>query len=373
MKYVLQVSTGTFAQCTIDSLTQMKEQLEKLLKMLPVNRVIFGWGKNSAVTKTVLEVCRKYQKQVLLWLPVFADVEHPDTADSMKLLQASGKKSVQTCSGEEFQFICPSSVHNLNQLMASFDELCEDNPVDGLFLDRIRYPSVVYSPIDFFGCQCELCVQKYQKAGIDTDRLHRTVRERFLCKDLSSFAPIALENGRYHYADTDIELLCEIKRQTITGAVQKLVQFFHQRGLLVGIDTFAPSLADLVGQDLQALSGSVDFFKPMMYFHTSAPAGIPFELKAYGDGFAQHIQKLWKADISKPESMSMQLLSTGAGKKCVPGFEVNCIPGICEPKTTDLTKTLRALSETGCEEAVLSWNVLNAPLENLRVFENKNA
>ena len=51
-----------------------------------------------------------------------------------------------------------------------------------------------------------------------------------------------------------------MKRAVITQTVAYLPKAFYKQGLQVGLDAFAPVLADIVGQDLSALGSIVDRF-----------------------------------------------------------------------------------------------------------------
>lgn len=67
------------------------------------------------------------------------------------------------------------------------------------------------------------------------------------------------------------------KAEDIAGALKPVTRYFRQRGMKVGMDTFAPYLAYFAGQDMKLLASMADFIKPMMYRITNAPAGMPFE------------------------------------------------------------------------------------------------
>ena len=367
MKFVLQVSTGNFHGCSVTDIGKMKKQLEELLNRLPVSRIIYGWGIRPDVAESFIELAKKHGIQILLWFPVLADTEHPDTGDLLEAICTGKAKQITACPGEEFRFMCPNSEKNLDIAMASYEKMVHGYPADGVFLDRIRYPSAVYSRYDFFGCHCERCARLYREMGIDEDRLFRMVRAE---GKLASFLPSRVENGRYHYDDKDVELLCGMKRQSILRLVQKLTDHFHQMGLIMGIDAFAPCLADCVGQDLERLSEIVDFVKPMMYYRTTAPAGVSYEMAAYGEDFSRRISELWGMDVGQSSSMEAQLRSLKGKASILPGIEVNSIPGICEPNEADLASSLRVISNAHCEEAVLCWNVLQAPVTNIRSIEN---
>lgn len=367
MKVILQVSTGLFGRCTVEEPDTALRRLEDLFRRLPVRGVIYGWGRREGLFERILEVTHGHGAEAWLWLPAFADVRDPEDADPMIYYGTKNENPVRTCPGEEFHFVCPASIRNRAALRDAFEELTAGCAPDGVFLDRIRYPSAVRSPAHFFGCRCSACRERQKEAGVDPrvfqDRIGRADR-------LDEALPDRLENGRYHYRDPDLECVMAAKRKTITEAVGQYCHTFHQRGIRVGIDTFAPALADLVGQDLRALLPLVDLVKPMMYFRTFAPAGIPYELHAYGKAFSDRLSTLWGGRTDDPRSMETQLRSLPDGKdKICPGLEINRVPGICEPDADRLREAVRAVKAAGCDTIVLSWNVLQAREEEIRAVE----
>lgn len=364
---ILQVSTGLFGQCTAEEPAVVGKRLDELLRRLPACCVIYGWGKREGLFETILETAHRHGAEAWLWLPVFADVRDPEAADPMVFYGDGAEKAVNACPGEEFHFVCPGSDRNRKAVLDAYDSLTEGCVPDGVFLDRIRYPSAVFSPLHFFGCRCANCLKRQKRSGIDTERLQQRIGGE---KSPAWRQPESLENGRYHYRDPDVEHLSELKRRMITETVTSLSRVFHGKGIKVGIDVFAPALADLVGQDLDSLMPQVEMMKPMMYFRTLAPAGIPYETQAYGDVISGWLAKMWGMDVCADRSMEKQLrsLPESGGRLC-PGIEINRIPGICEPDGKSFGKAIRAAEAAGCEAVVLSWNVLQAREEELREIE----
>jgi hypothetical protein len=367
MNVILQVSTGLFHHCTEPDPEAVRKRLEALCDRLPVRGIIYGWGKRTGLYETILETAHRYGAEAWMWLPVFADVRAPEAAEPMISFGSASERGIAACPGEEFRFICPGSRRNLDALIETYEKWTAGCEPDGVFLDRIRYPSAVYSPTDFLGCGCEACRARLQQAGIDPQRLQARMARK---KGLDSCLPDRMENGRYHYPDPDLEGLAQMKRSIITDSVGEYSQTFHKKGIKVGIDVFAPALADLVGQDLAALLPLTDLVKPMMYFRTLAPAGIPYELEAYGQPLAKRLAALWGTEIGEDASMERQLRSLGdsQGKIC-PGIEINRIPGICEPDGKGFRQAFRAAEAAGCDTMVLSWNVMKAREEELREIE----
>lgn len=214
-----------------------------------------------------------------------------------------------------------------------------------------------------YGCWCPHCQDIYEKNGVDTERVRAMAEE----ENMERFIPSALERGIYRYRDQDIDRLMAAKRQIITSQVGALCERFHSRGLKVGADTFAPSIADFVGQDIDALAEKVDFVKPMAYIRTDAPAGIPFELRALGDSIKKRIDELWEGDTGSMETLVRQMQELkGRGYAVAPGIDANRIEGICDADTTYVKDFLRKLDLAGIDRAVLSWNILQISKETIR-------
>lgn len=362
MKAILQLSTGVYASCTELNTEEIRNRMEKLMERIPVSGVIYGWGRRPGLFETIVKTAHAHGAEAFLWMPVFADVRNPEDMDPMVFWGEDGENSVNTCPGEEFRFVCPGSSQNRDAVTEDYALLSKEITPDGVFLDRIRYPSAVFSRNHILGCRCEKCLEALREAGVDPGRIHQLTEPE---GGFGGLRPERMENNRYHYRDPDLEGLSERKRRTIADAVKRYTEFFRAKSLKIGIDAFAPALADLVGQDLFRLLPEVDFVKPMMYYRTMAPAGIPYELNAFGKETADRLSDLWGTDIRRIGSMERQLHSLGMEEKLYPGIEINRIPGICEPGENDFRQAIRAARNAGCNRIVLSWNVMQARDEEL--------
>ena len=204
MNVILQVSTGLFDRCTAESVPAVRQRLEDLFRRLPVRGVIYGWGRKEGLFENILDVTCRHGAEAWLWIPVFADIRNPEDADPMVFWGTEGEKAIRACAGEEFHFVCPLSERNRNSVFSAWEELSEGCVPDGVFLDRIRYPSAVYAPAHFFGCRCAVCQEKLKAAGMDPQRFARRAGP---ARSLDEYLPDAMENGRYHYGDRDPECL----------------------------------------------------------------------------------------------------------------------------------------------------------------------
>ncbi len=216
----------------------------------------------------------------------------PVFADIMPSLGIEGHSEVlQTASSDE-HFEFVSPEVGTGHVITEYETVANDAPFDGVFLDRIRY-------------------------GVPSDNLARA--------------------------------------ENITRAASELTEYFHSKKLKVGLDLFAPHLAPFMGQDSQMLGRIADFIKPMMYWSTTAPAGIPYEEKVFNEKLHRKIEY--------NENMLKELSSYC---NVYPGIEVNNIKGICSTTPDYVYEKIEYFKRSNCKGAVLSWNSPDASDEMLR-------
>lgn len=164
------------------------------------------------------------------------------------------------------------------------------------------------------------------------------------------FDGVFLDRIRYGVPSEDLS-----RADDITKAAEELTALFHAKSLEVGLDLFAPHLAPFMGQDSQKLGEISDFIKPMMYWKTDAPAGIPYEEAVFG-----------KKINRKMEFNDKSLIELASSCDVFPGIEVNNIPGICSTTPDYVTEKIKYFKRCNCKGVVLSWNCPDASDEMLK-------
>lgn len=220
----------------------------------------------------------------------------PVFADLLPSLGLHGTSTVtQTASSDE-QFEFVSPDVGTEHVIKEYNEVAKDVAFDGVFLDRIRY-------------------------GIPSENLERS--------------------------------------QNITKSAKELTEYFHSKGMQVGLDLFAPHLAAYMGQDSVALGKIANFIKPMMYWATNAPAGIPYEEQV----FEKELKRKIKYNDVLLEDLAKEC-------KVYPGIEVNNIPKICSATPDYVREKTEYFKKCGCKGAVLSWNSPDATDEMLQAVSD---
>ena len=352
MQYTVQLNTGSLEQSMMDA-GQAIRSLSYCMEKIKIRRVIFGWSKDSELNREISSFLAQHQIEQYLWLPVFAEIHGTQREENLSII-SSKKKEVELYGGDEFDFVCQSSEKNLAHVLEVFEKIAEPLQLDGVFLDRIRYESAATSPMAAYGCWCPRCRNIYERYGVDAEH----IRELAGHMQPEQFMPAEREGFIYHYENPYIERLMSARRDIVSGHVGRLRDAFHSKGFKVGADVFDPSVADLVGQDLTALSQGMEFIKPMVYLRTNAPAGVPFEMGVLGDRMKERINTLWGGNVYQMDTAveQMQLLKK-TGAKVAPGIDANQVEGICSADPQYVGAYLGALADAGIGEAVLSWNL----------------
>lgn len=210
-------------------------------------------------------------------------------------------------------------------------------------------------------CGCERCQQAFLERGVDladVSKLYGEKGDAFF--DMRSY-PMS---GAFELVEPTAQRFFEAKEQIIAASVTELCGYFKSKGLIVGLDLFAPLVSRFVGQSYALITQAADFIKPMLYRRTEAPAGIAYEYAL----FERHAPaaKRGAAPVMDRAFLDSQLEAIGqVSCERYPGIEVNCLADIARTDAGYVRESLRAVRDVGFEGAALCWNVMEAPDEHI--------
>ena len=171
-------------------------------------------------------------------------------------------------------------------------------------------------------------------------------------------------NGEFVFENPLAQCFFEAREAIIADAVTGLTGHFKDKGLIVGLDLFAPVVSRLAGQNYALITKGADFIKPMLYRRTAAPAGIGYEYAL----FEKHAPN---ARGKKALSMDLAFLRTqlqairNVPCEQYPGIEINYDEKIVKTDPEYIRESLEVVRESGCSGAALCWNIMEAPEEHL--------
>lgn len=364
--YIVQVSLGGWHSPDY-SAEQIIGRIDTVSQLIPVQKVIIGWSQDKDIYRRVGEYLHDKGIRMLLWLPVFAETE--EVCENSPAVDLWGKvpSNYDLAAGEGFRFNCPSDPKNAANVVGIYDQLFSDCGFDGVFLDRIRTQSFVSGVSGVLGCGCPLCVERFAAEGVDIEAVkseYESKGDAFF--SVSSYDPTA----GFSFENPVAAAYFKAKGHVVSASVAAIADSLRSRGLEVGMDLYAPFMASFVGQDYAILADHADFIKPMLYRQTFAPAGMGFEYdllrKAVPD--AKGYPDL-KMDVEFLHSQLKAMEPYACGK--YPGIEINYRPVVAPTSPEYISESLKAVLSHGFDGAVLSWNIMQAPLSHLEPLNQK--
>ena len=354
--YVVQVSLGGWhhADYTAD---QVIARIDEVAAKIPVEKVIIGWTVDKDIYARVGEHLHAKGISMFLWLPVFAETEEMCENEPAVDLNGEIPANYDLAAGEGFRFNCPSRPETAANVVAIYDRNFKDCGFDGVFLDRIRTQSFVSGVSGVLSCGCPVCVERFAAEGVDLEDVRQAWTEKgddFF--SVTDYEPV----GGFTFADPVAAAYFKAKGHVVSQAVAAIADSLRSRGLAVGMDLYAPFMAQFVGQDYAILSQHADFIKPMLYRQTFAPAGMGFEYdllrKAVPDatGYPDFVMD---TDFLDSQLQAMEPYACGK----YPGIEINYREGVAPTSPEYVTESLEAVMRHGFDGAVLSWNIMEAP------------
>ncbi len=356
--YILQVSSGDWYRPNYTT-QQIIARLDTVIGQVKVDKVIIGWNLDDEMYQAIGEFLHARNISMLFWLPVFAETEA--ILDNTPAVDIWGQvpSNSQWNLPEGFRFNCPTNPQNIANLLTFYETHLAYLPFDGVFLDRIRTQSFVCGVQGVLNCGCEHCAARYAGLGVDLAQ----VRERYEQIGDAFFSV----NDHGQFTDSLAARYFEAKGKVVSESVGQVADWFHSRGMEVGMDLFAPLLAPYVGQDYTILAVHADFIKPMLYRQTHAPAGIGYDYELLrksvpnATGYPDLV-----TDVAFLNSQ-LQAMAHLACKK-YPGIEINYHEQFAPTTPEYIQESMQAIQNAGFSGAVLSWNIMEAPDAHVRAL-----
>ena len=384
---------------------KLKKKLATAKETLNLDALMIWSDLNKKDLDFVKKICKDFRIKTFLWYPILADIlgfkiEQEQSVETFDRLHGYGKNGCWDKLGEgkeDFLFLCPNDEENIKQIFNQYQNKIIESDFDGVFLDRIRFPSPSNGFEVLFSCFCKSCLNKfYNNYGEDLKDYRnqaKTVFKNFKTIDINylqtcqSFSDIIIRDGLKKFYD--------FRKQNIYQVVKIFADKAKQMGKLVGVDLFAPSLAPLVSQDYQLLAKTCDWIKPMIYCHTSSPAGLPLELFCFiraildinpalnesqlireinriiGVDLPTQLNELLKKGVPEniiyTEMQKIKELNLPEKVDIYVGLEAVQIPEVCNIDRSILKKYLESVAKADAKGIVLSWDLLKIPDENLKL------
>lgn len=353
MKYVLQIFTGGFNNKKWHTL-DIVERLNKVIRILDVPIIILGWNINREQIKELTSFLKSVGIKTYYWAPIFSEIGSNVEMVPALNLQKTKVGSFSLSKDENFEFYCPSNEKNILNIIEFYKSNLKGLGIDGIFLDKIRSQSFVNGLSDGISCTCDKCNKFYESKGFDISKFLSEISNKSSIMHPRKFEyPLEFE-------DPFTKEYYNIKSDLYFSSIKQIVDSFKSDGYEIGLDTFAPTIAQLVGQDISRLINISDFVKPMVYEITKAPAGVGFEI----DKFKLAINQLDKVDYYPKKDIAI----LPNKNKIYPGIEINTIEGICDNSPKYVVSNVDYYQSFGFDTVTLSWDLMSANMETFSLL-----
>jgi len=376
------------------SSAEARARLRAAFECLPISCVILGWSLPEALSQACAQETARAGAQLYCWHPLLVGSAPLGSRPEWQTIGLTGERVTGFRGLAEFTFLCPNRPAVFEAALEHLRHAIRRHQYQGVFLDRIRYPSPAADPGRFLACFCPDCRRAAAAEGFDLWVAQQRIQALLAAPErLPSFVQLLLDPSAQVSSDVDLMLrnLLDFRTRSITRFVQAAANVAHGEGLTVGLDCFSPALTHMVGQDLVALNRHGDWFKIMTYGHTLAPAGLPFELLGLtkwliGRGSACEAEALdWLALTAhlplptslgalgerglSPEALARETRRARAAgvSKVLAGIELADLEGVTRLEQTQVAADLHAFREAGPDGLVLSWDLWRIAPERLEM------
>ena len=372
-------------------------------EILDLRILVVGAREIPEIFRGLTEAQSRPAEQVFLWYNILSDI--PDMQDSDLVVNWRGDRSrgwggwaeKGEAVDETFRFACPNNPTVRTKTLGRLGEILSRYPFDGIFIDKVRYPSPANGLDEVASCFCDHCRRAAAKEGLDLDAVANLFANGLRFAEISQPEGQSEELATWLDAATARTPLLSRFLRFRSESITRLVALAHAEssrlGRKVSFDLFSPSLAPLVGQDYSAFAPYAEWIKPMTYRLAMGPAGLRLEVPALAEG-AGRLLGLNEAEISAWASrhvsgfdrdtlqetrdsavpVKLMVAEIAAAVKATPtvpvyfGLELVNHPGVIEITPALVEDMIHAGRGGNAAGAIISWDLMHAPADGLHAL-----
>jgi len=395
--------------------THYRENLRKILSdaksIVDLNGLIILGLNDLKYYEIAGEICDRLDIESYLYHPVLADIPGYSPTQEVTVVNYDGQRGygdislwkrwldlMSAAQDEQFEFLCPNNEEAVDQYFDIYKNRLDTCGFDGVFFDRIRFPSASMGFGMLFSCFCKACQEKFSKEFGENLLDYRMVAQSHI--EQLKKAPLNFFINAQSLQDIvfpkEMKTFLQFRNQSIYRIVNKFSNYARKQGKKVGLDLYSYSLASNVAQDYELLSKTCDWIKPMIYCHARVPSGFSLELYCLlkslidlnpalkekdilnlfenilkidlPDEGDQLIEKGVSEEIIFQEMEKINHLKLAKGVDVYTGVEVMKMGDLCMISEQILKNYLQNIIKSQAKGIIMSWNILEMPFENLTLI-----
>lgn len=360
-----------------------RRKLEAAFDRLPIDSLLLGWKLPAELEDVCREITTQNGVKLYRWHPLLTG----DGSIYPEMRWLTQNYIGLTISGfrdlPEFTFLCANNLEARGAILNHITNIVQSGQYDGIFLDRMRFPSHAADPVKLLCCFCDYCKEAARKTDLDLEEIQRELI------DIDERGDIPARLG---VINKPFQRFLDFREKTITELVFDATSIIRSRNLDIGLDCFSPSLTRMVGQNLFSLAPLADWTKIMLYGHAFGPATLPFELKNLLNWSRANLSgdKSWAfrnlcgITINPSKKLLGSILDQeispdniadeytrgrkmAGGSKLLGGIELVEIPGVSELNSNQIIADINALRAVDADGLSISWDLWQIPLDRLEL------
>lgn len=370
--------------------------LDLVASAVPLDILVMGWNEKPDLFTHLTHPASRKSNQVYLWYPFLSD--YPSMVKNHLVVNMDGQKSqgwagyAGTGINESFQQACPNNPLAVSTALQHLERLMNEYNFDGVFIDKIRYPSPANGFNELFTCFCQHCTVKAAQYDLDLQEVKIRLRDvNSLKKSLQvrSFSQEKAWQDQLARIHPTLQRFLNFRMVSINRVLIEINFLLKKIDKKLALDVFSPSLAPLVGQDFGFMATLAAWIKPMIYRFGHGPSSLRSEIPALVDGLSAYLglepaqvtqaiagyinglHNIPLEEIAKIAPLSLIQAETDlavkqlAGTQVYLGLETVFIPQKMEIKPQDIDEILKIGAQSKVDGYVLSWDLLHTPINNL--------
>ena len=370
--------------------------LGEVAETVPIDILVLGWEDRPDLFTLLTSRRTRLSNEVFLWYPFLSD--YPGLTPAHLVVNARNRTSSGwggydgTGIRETFKQACPNNPRAVSTSLMHMERLLRTYEFDGVFIDKIRFPSAANGLADVFTCFCAHCEEEASKSGLDLAGVKAALEDRGGPARRGSAQAIPPGARWLEELIADRPLLQRFIRfradsvNRVLARIRALVEKMEKK---IAMDVFSPGLAALVGQDSAFMAGHAEWVKPMIYRFGNGPSSLRSEIPALirelgaylgvgrdavMDWVGSHVNGLRGVPLKEIERVAPLSLLRAETRKAVElfphtpvylGLETVFIPGVMEIRPEHVEEILEIGTDAGVQGYVLSWDLLHTPIENI--------
>ena len=157
------------------------DYLSKIIKEVPLDILILGWDEKPELFEFLTSYKSRLSNQVFLWYPFLSDYPGFNQQHLVENIYSGKSKGWSGYKGtginETFRQACPNNPDAIKTSMTYLNRILSTYEFDGVFIDKIRFPSMANGLQDVFSCFCPYCVTEAARIGLDLTEVRKILKK----------------------------------------------------------------------------------------------------------------------------------------------------------------------------------------------------